>query len=104
MISSKLGAEYVAFDLNPTRVRQSRAQGFPVYYGDGTEPEVLKMAGLEDPKVRRGGGGSVGGRGGIYRYACPRDRRGMCLADFVFGKRFLCSYEYGEASRCPPAY
>lgn len=51
MIKDKLAADYVAFDLNPTRVRQSKAQGFPVFYGDGTEPEVLKTAGMEDPKV-----------------------------------------------------
>eukprot|EP00903_Cladosiphon_okamuranus_P006148 g6049.t1 len=51
VIKDKLGAEYVAFDLNPTRVRQSKAQGFPVFYGDGTEPEVLKTAGMEDPKA-----------------------------------------------------
>lgn len=55
VISSELGADYVAFDLNPTRVRESRAQGFPVFYGDGTEPEVLRTAGLDDPKVREGG-------------------------------------------------
>lgn len=52
VIKDKLGAEYVAFDLNPKRVRQSMAQGFPVFYGDGSEPEVLKAAALEDPKVR----------------------------------------------------
>ena len=51
VIKDKLAADYVAFDLNPTRVRQSKAQGFPVFYGDGTEPEVLKTAGMEDPKV-----------------------------------------------------
>lgn len=52
VIRSKLEANYVAFDLNPTRVRDSRAQGFPVFYGDGTVPEVLKTAGIEDPRVR----------------------------------------------------
>eukprot|EP00752_Nemacystus_decipiens_P007519 g6719.t1 len=51
VIKDKLAADYVAFDLNPTRVRQSKAQGFPVFYGDGTEPEVLKTAGMEDPKA-----------------------------------------------------
>lgn len=51
VIKDKLGADYVAFDLNPVRVRQSKEQGFPVFYGDGTEPEVLKTAGMEDPKV-----------------------------------------------------
>lgn len=53
VIASKLGGDYVAFDLNPKRVRESRAQGFPVYYGDGTVPEVLKTAGMENPKVGR---------------------------------------------------
>lgn len=53
VIKDKLGADYVAFDLNPIRVRQSMEQGFPVFYGDGTEPEVLKTAGMGNPKVRR---------------------------------------------------
>lgn len=73
VISSKLEATYTAFDLNPTRVRESRGQGFPVFYGDGTEPEVLKTAGIDEPKVREThhaystcarGGRSRGGRAG----------------------------------------
>lgn len=52
VIRSKLEADYVAFDLNPARVRESRAQGFPVFYGDGTIPAVLHTAGIDDPKVR----------------------------------------------------
>ncbi|CBJ29359.1 contains similarity several bacterial glutathione-regulated potassium efflux system proteins [Ectocarpus siliculosus] len=51
VIKDKLGADYVAFDLNPIRVRQSMEQGFPVFYGDGTEPEVLKTAGMGNPKA-----------------------------------------------------
>ncbi|CAN0216284.1 unnamed protein product, partial [Phaeothamnion confervicola] len=51
VVSSELGgAEYVAFDLNPKRVSESRAQGFPVFYGDGTQPKVLNIAGVTDPR------------------------------------------------------
>ncbi|CAM9801681.1 unnamed protein product, partial [Discosporangium mesarthrocarpum] len=52
VIASELGnCAYVAFDLNPTRVRQSSAQGCPIFYGDGSQPEVLRTAGFDNPKA-----------------------------------------------------
>lgn len=45
------GFEYVALDLDPYRVRSARAAGDPVYFGDGTHPDVLRAAGIEHAKV-----------------------------------------------------
>ena len=36
------GLKFIAFDLNPKRVSESRAKGYPVYYGDGSQPKVRK--------------------------------------------------------------
>ena len=41
------GFQFVALDLDPMRVKQAREAGDPVYYGDGTNPAVLKAAGVE---------------------------------------------------------
>ncbi len=41
------GFEFVALDLDPVRVKHAREAGDPVYYGDGTNPVVLKAAGVE---------------------------------------------------------
>ena len=40
---------YVAFDLNPSRVRAARAAGFNVTYGDGSRGSVLEAAGAKQP-------------------------------------------------------
>ncbi len=40
---------FVAFDLDPTRVRMGRAAGFSVVFGDGSRPNVLKAAGVSNP-------------------------------------------------------
>lgn len=45
------GFEYVALDLDPFRVRSARAAGDPVYFGDGTHPDVLHAAGIDSAKV-----------------------------------------------------
>lgn len=45
------GFDYVALDLDPYRVRSARAAGDPVYFGDGTHPDVLRAAGIEQAKV-----------------------------------------------------
>ncbi|MGA9852498.1 MAG: monovalent cation:proton antiporter-2 (CPA2) family protein [Gammaproteobacteria bacterium] len=41
------GFGFVALDLDPVRVKRAREAGDPVYYGDGTNPGVLKAAGVE---------------------------------------------------------
>jgi len=41
------GFEYVALDLDADRVREARAAGEPVAYGDATHSELLEAAGLE---------------------------------------------------------
>lgn len=42
---------YVAFDLNPSRVRAARAAGFNVTYGDGSRGSVLEAAGAKQPSA-----------------------------------------------------
>ncbi|KAJ7553953.1 hypothetical protein O6H91_06G120000 [Diphasiastrum complanatum] len=45
------GWPYVAFDLNPGRVKAACKLGFPVLYGDGSLPVVLQTAGISTPKA-----------------------------------------------------
>eukprot|EP00611_Tribonema_gayanum_P026044 TRINITY_DN609_c0_g1_i1.p1 TRINITY_DN609_c0_g1~~TRINITY_DN609_c0_g1_i1.p1 ORF type:complete len:849 (-),score=251.85 TRINITY_DN609_c0_g1_i1:287-2530(-) len=44
-------AKFIAFDLNPKRVSESRKKGYPVYYGDGSQPKVIETAGINNPKA-----------------------------------------------------
>lgn len=41
------GFPYTALDLDPHRVREARAAGESVFYGDATHPEILHAAGIE---------------------------------------------------------
>lgn len=41
------GAPFVAFDIDPARVAQGRTDGFPVYFGDVSDPELLAAIGVE---------------------------------------------------------
>lgn len=45
------GHEFVAVDLDPTRVRSARSAGLPVIYGDSSDEEVLEKIGLEHASV-----------------------------------------------------
>ncbi|MDE1887569.1 MAG: NAD-binding protein, partial [Gammaproteobacteria bacterium] len=45
------GFDFVALDLDPIRVKQAREAGDPAYYGDGTNPAVLKAAGVEHARA-----------------------------------------------------
>lgn len=49
--SEPVGWPYVAFDLNPSVVKESRKLGFPIFYGDGSRPSVLQSAGISSPKA-----------------------------------------------------
>ncbi|XP_010538814.1 PREDICTED: K(+) efflux antiporter 3, chloroplastic [Tarenaya hassleriana] len=49
--SDLVGLPYVAFDLNPAVVKESRKLGFPILYGDGSRPSVLQSAGISSPKA-----------------------------------------------------
>jgi CPA2 family monovalent cation:H+ antiporter-2 len=42
---------YVVLELNAETVRQARARGAPVYYGDATSPEALSHAHVQDAKA-----------------------------------------------------
>ncbi|MEZ5500131.1 MAG: cation:proton antiporter [Steroidobacteraceae bacterium] len=41
------GFEYVALDLDPTRIRAARQAGDPVMYGDSADEDVIKQVGLD---------------------------------------------------------
>jgi CPA2 family monovalent cation:H+ antiporter-2 len=41
------GREYVALDRDPEAVAAGRARKIPVFYGDGSQPEVLRAAGVD---------------------------------------------------------
>ncbi|HKV97534.1 MAG TPA: monovalent cation:proton antiporter-2 (CPA2) family protein [Gammaproteobacteria bacterium] len=45
------GFDFIALDLDPMRVKQAREAGDPAYYGDGTNPAVLKAAGVEHARA-----------------------------------------------------
>lgn len=42
---------YMAFDLSPAKVMEARNKGLPVFFGDACRPEVLKAAGIKNPKA-----------------------------------------------------
>lgn len=44
-------SKYVAFDLNIPRVKNARKKGFAVYFGDGSRSDVLKAAGVLNPRA-----------------------------------------------------
>jgi CPA2 family monovalent cation:H+ antiporter-2 len=45
------GFEYLAVDMDPTRVRAARQAGDPVIYGDAGQTEVLELVGLDRASV-----------------------------------------------------
>jgi len=42
---------YVVLDLNADTVRKSKRKGEPIYYGDGTSPEILRKLGILSARV-----------------------------------------------------
>lgn len=44
---SRSGLQWVALELNPDTVREHKAAGAPIYYGDASSPEALFHAGIE---------------------------------------------------------
>lgn len=42
---------YVVLELNPDTVRKMKKRGEPIYYGDGTSPEILHKLGVHRAKV-----------------------------------------------------
>lgn len=47
----KLGIPYLALDLDPEVIRQARAAGEPVYYGDCTQRSTLSAAGVQHARA-----------------------------------------------------
>lgn len=45
------GIPYIAIDLDPARVREAHLAGEPVYYGDGSQREVIDALGVEHARL-----------------------------------------------------
>lgn len=50
-ILSAANVPYIAIDMNETRVKTARAQGFPVFYGDACNIKVLRSVGADHAKM-----------------------------------------------------
>lgn len=50
-ILSAAGVPYIAMDTKQERVKEARAQGFPVFFGDASNVKVLQAAGAERAKM-----------------------------------------------------
>ncbi len=50
-ILSLAGKPFVALDFNAKLVEQERQHGYPVFYGDVRQPEILKAAGAADAEM-----------------------------------------------------
>jgi hypothetical protein len=50
-VTAEIEASWVAFDLDPARVKEARKRQYPVFYGDASQPGVLEAAGIASPKA-----------------------------------------------------
>ncbi|MDK2744989.1 MAG: cation:proton antiporter [Nitrospira sp.] len=50
-VLSETEVPYIALDLDGDRVRREAAHGLPLYYGDATNPTVLRHVKIEDARV-----------------------------------------------------
>lgn len=50
-VLKEVGIPYRILDMEPALVRLARAAGEPIFFGDGTRPEVLQEAGIERAKA-----------------------------------------------------
>ncbi|MBI2501841.1 MAG: cation:proton antiporter [Candidatus Latescibacteria bacterium] len=51
LVLQRLGQGFVVVELDPRRVEQAKAAGFPVLYGDASQEVVLRAAGLEHARL-----------------------------------------------------
>mgnify|MGYP001553124299 CR=1 FL=1 len=49
-VLSQAGVPYVAIDNDSSLVLEQRAKGYPVFYGDGRRPDVLRSIGIADAR------------------------------------------------------
>jgi voltage-gated potassium channel Kch len=49
-VLKQAGVPYVAIDNDSSLVLEQRAKGYPVYYGDGRRPDVLRSIGIADAR------------------------------------------------------
>ena len=50
-ILNAAGVSYIAIDMDQKRIKNARAQGFPVFFGDACNVKVLRAAGAEQAKM-----------------------------------------------------
>jgi len=50
-ILKEINIPYVILELNPDTVRKMKKKGEPIYYGDGTSPEILHKLGIHRAKM-----------------------------------------------------
>ena len=50
-VTAQIETSWVAFDLDPVRVKAARSRQYPVFYGDASQPGVLEAAGVASPRA-----------------------------------------------------
>ena len=66
---------YVVLEQNGQLVRRARLERTPIFFGDGTRPEVLEKVGIEHARVL------------VYAIAAPaEERRGVAVARHLSGR------------------
>ncbi|MGQ9920159.1 MAG: cation:proton antiporter domain-containing protein [Desulfobacca sp.] len=45
------GIPYIIIEMNPETVRRERAAGEPIFYGDATQEEILRHAGIQEARI-----------------------------------------------------
>lgn len=50
-VLKEVSIPYVVLDLNNDTVIKMKKRGEPIFYGDGTSPEILQRLGIEDAKI-----------------------------------------------------
>jgi CPA2 family monovalent cation:H+ antiporter-2 len=50
-VLSEAGISYVALDMDPSRIRECRVKGMPVYFGDASRVEILKAVGIQGARA-----------------------------------------------------
>ncbi|MBI4524325.1 MAG: cation:proton antiporter [Deltaproteobacteria bacterium] len=50
-VLKEVGIAYRILDMDPDVVRRARTAGEPIWFGDGTRPEVLRQLGIQDARV-----------------------------------------------------
>jgi monovalent cation:H+ antiporter-2, CPA2 family len=50
-VLKEVGISYCVLDMDPDLVRSAKAGGEPIFFGDGTRPEILQQIGIEQARI-----------------------------------------------------